>query len=46
MFHKWSTDALIKRRKEVVEYIKQCKAYEKELKSLNTEILNRKINIG
>lgn len=42
MFYKWETEALIARRKDVVEHLKQCKAYDKELKSLDEELLKRK----
>lgn len=45
MFHKWTTEALLARRKQVIEYLKQCKAYKAELNSLNKELLIRKIDI-
>lgn len=45
-FCKWSTNALIARRKEVIEFVKECPGgYRKEVDCVNEELLKRKIII-
>ena len=45
MFHRWSTRALIARREDLLEYVKQSEVFRTELEKLNEELLKREVNL-